>query len=154
VSSPRHRRRTPTRGPLSSELQTILAAAGLPRADSDDRYRAFGVVVTDHGESAGVEWFVSRSLRRAAADEQMRGLPMAAAVRTHESARRHLHAALSGILSEAGYLVEAERTESTGAVVVHAKRGTASATLAADIKRILAELRASADDEEGPTPSA
>ncbi|WP_329317058.1 hypothetical protein [Streptomyces sp. NBC_01262] len=109
--------------------------------------------MTEHGESPVVEWFVSRSLRRAAADEQMRGLPMAAAEHAHESARRHLHAALSGILSEAGYLVDAERVDTTGALVVHAKRTSAPAKLAADIKRILADLRAGTGDEEGSAPS-
>ncbi|WP_329311042.1 hypothetical protein [Streptomyces sp. NBC_01262] len=100
-----------------------------------------------------MEWFVSRSLRRAAADEQMRGLPMAAAEHAHESARRHLHAALSGILSEAGYLVEAERVDMTGALIVHAKRSSGPTTLAADIKRILADLHASTDDERGSAPA-
>ncbi|TJZ99983.1 hypothetical protein [Actinacidiphila oryziradicis] len=109
--------------------------------------------MTDDGDSAWVEWFVSRSLRRAAADEQMRGLPMAAADRAHESARRHLHAALSAILTEAGYVVEAERVGMTGALVVHAKRGSAATVLAADIKRILADLHTGAEEDGGPAPS-
>ncbi|MCX4906291.1 transposase [Streptomyces sp. NBC_00878] len=79
VTSAQHRRRSPSRGPLGLEIRTILATTGPPEADSDDRYRTHGVVVTDSGESAGVEWFTSRSLRRAAADEQLRGRPMAAA---------------------------------------------------------------------------
>lgn len=71
MPSAQFRRRSPARGPLALEIRTLLAAAGLPEADSDDRDRAHGVVVTDRGESVGLEWFTSRSLRRAAADEQL-----------------------------------------------------------------------------------
>ena len=119
MTSAQHRRRPPARGPLGLEIRTLLAAAGLPEADDNDRYRSYGVVVTDRIESVTVEWFVSRSLRRAAADEQLRGLPMAAADRAHEAARRHLHAALFGILSEVGYLAESNQA---GALTVRASR--------------------------------
>jgi len=153
VKSPQNRRRSPTRGPLGLEIRTILAAAGLPEADNDDRYRAHGVVVTDSGESVGVEWFTSRSLRRAAADEQLRGWPMAAADRAHEAARRHLHAALFGILSEVGYLVEADPADAPGALTVRASRISTQTTLAADIRRILADLHEVTESTEGPGPS-
>ncbi|MFH8467703.1 hypothetical protein [Streptomyces sp. NPDC017991] len=112
------------------------------------------MVVTDHGESVGVEWFVSRSLRRAAADEQLRGWPMGEADRAHEAARRHLHAALFGILSEVGYLVEADLADSPGALTVRAGRVSTTTTLATDIKRILADLHDSAETKKGPDPSS
>jgi hypothetical protein len=120
VTSAQHRRQPPGRGPLRLEIRTLLVAAGLPEADNDDRYRAHGVLVTDRGESVGVEWFVSRSLRRAGADEQLRGWPMGAADRAQEGARRHLHAALFRILTEVGYLVEADPPDSLGALSVRA----------------------------------
>ncbi|MDQ0761491.1 hypothetical protein [Streptomyces canus] len=132
------------------EIRTLLAAAGLPEAGNDDRYRAHGFVVTDSGESVGVEWFTSRSLRRAAADEQLRGWPMAAADRAHETARRHLHAALFGILSEVGYLVEAYPADTPGALTVRAGPVSTPATLAADIRRILADLGGPAQSTEDP----
>lgn len=150
MPSAQHRRRSPTRGPLGLEIRTLLAAAGLPEADNDDRYRAHGVVVTDSGESVGVEWFTSRSLRRAAADEQLRGWPMATADRTHEAARRHLHAALFGILSEVGYLVEADPTGAPGALTVRAGRISTPTTLVADIRRILADLHDAEERPDGP----
>ncbi|MDF3141356.1 MULTISPECIES: hypothetical protein [unclassified Streptomyces] len=136
---------------MGLEIRTLLAAAGLPEADDNDRYRSYGVAVTDRDESMGVEWFVSRSLRRTAADEQLRGLPMAAADRAHEAARRHLHAALFGILSEVGYLVE---TDPAGALTVRAARVPTPTNLAADIKRILAGLRETPKgiEDPGPTP--
>ncbi|WP_328494657.1 hypothetical protein OHS59_19360 [Streptomyces sp. NBC_00414] len=112
------------------------------------------MVVTDHGESVGVEWFVSRSLRRAAADEQLRGWPMSEADRAHEAARRHLHAALFGLLSEVGYLVEADLADSPGALTVRAGRVSTTTTLATDIKRILAELHDSAETKKRPDPSS
>ncbi|MGQ4363559.1 hypothetical protein [Streptomyces sp. SAS_272] len=127
-----------------------MAAAGLPEADTDDRYRAHGMMVTDRGDSVGVEWFTSRSLRRAAADEQLRGWPMGAADRAHEAARRHLHAALFGILSEVGYLVEADSTDTPGALTVRVGLISTPTVLAADIRRILADLRGSAESAEGP----
>ncbi|MEU7365987.1 hypothetical protein AB0B92_10410 [Streptomyces hygroscopicus] len=141
MTSAQHRRRPPHRGPLVLEIRTLLAAAGLPEANNSDRYRAHGVVVTDLGESVRVEWFVSRSLRRTAADEQMRGLPIATADRAHESARRHLHAALFGILSEVGYLVETHPSDALGALSVRVGRVSTPTTLVADLKRMLAELR-------------
>jgi len=150
VTSAEHRRRPPIRGPLGLEIRTLLAAAGLPEADNDDRYRAHGVVVTDSGESVGVEWFTSRSLRRAAADEQLRGWPMATADRAHEAARRHLHAALFGILSEVGYLVEAGPADTPGALTVQVGRISAPTTLVADIKRILADPHDATESTEGP----
>ena len=150
MTSAQHRRQPPSRGPLRLEIRTLLAAAGLPEADNDDRYRAHGVLVTERGESVGVEWFVSRSLRRAAADEQLRGWPMATAARAQEAARRHLHAALFGILTEIGYLVEADPPDTPGALSVRAGRVITPATLAADIRRILADLRGPADSSEGP----
>ncbi|MGW0828794.1 hypothetical protein [Streptomyces sp. NPDC002845] len=127
-----------------------MAAAGLPEADTDDRYRAHGMMVTDRGDSVGVEWFTSRSLRRAAADEQLRGWSMGAADRAHEAARRHLHAALFGILSEVGHLVEADPADIPGALIVRVGRISTPASLAADIRRILADLRGSAESSEGP----
>jgi hypothetical protein len=136
VTSAQHRRQPPGRGPLRLEIRTLLVAAGLPEADNDDRYRAHGVLVTDRGESVGVEWFVSRSLRRAGADEQLRGWPMGAADRAQEGARRHLHAALFGILTEVGYLVEADPPDTPGALSVRAGRISTPATWAADIRRI------------------
>lgn len=138
---------------MGLEIRTLLAAAGLPEADSDDRYRAHGVVVTDSGESVGVEWFASRSLRRAAAHEQLRGCPMEAADRAHEAARRHLHAALFGILSELGYLVEADPTDTPGALTVRAGQISTSTTLAADIRRILADLPDATESTERPGES-
>jgi hypothetical protein len=153
VQGSHFRRRPPARGPLALEIRTLLAAAGLTEADSDDRYRAHGVVVTDRGESVGVEWFTSRSLRRAAADEQLRGRPMGAADRAHEAARRHLHAAVFGILSEVGFLVEADPADTPGALTVRAGRISTPTTLAADIKRILADLRGVPDDTEEPRPA-
>ncbi|MFJ3209179.1 hypothetical protein [Streptomyces flaveolus] len=149
MTSSQHRRRPPHRGPLGLEIQTLLAAVGLPEADDSDRYRAHGVVVTDLGESVRVEWFVSRSLRRTAADEQMRGLPMAPADRAHEAARRHLHAALFGILSEVGYLVETRPADALGALSVHAGQVSTPTTLAADLKRMLAELNDHREGTEG-----
>ncbi|MFI1734072.1 hypothetical protein ACH40E_33640 [Streptomyces acidicola] len=139
---------------MALEIRTLLAAAGLPEADSDDRYRAHGMVVTDRGESVGVEWFTSRSLRRTAADEQLRGWPMGAADRAHEAARRHLHAAVFGILSEVGYLVEADPADTPGALTVRAGQIPTPTTLAADIRRILADLRSvhEGPEEPGPTP--
>lgn len=154
MSSAHYRRRSPTRGPLTLEIRTLLAAAGLPEADSDDRHRAHGILVTDHGESVGVEWFVSRSLRRAAADEQLQGWPMGGADRAHEAARRHLHAALFGILSEMGYLVETDPADSPGALTVRAGKLSTPTTLATDIKRILAELHGAAEAKEGPDLSS
>ncbi len=149
MPSAQHRLQPPPRGPLRLEIRTLLAAAGLPEADSDDRYRAHGVLVTDRGESVGVEWFTSRSLRRAAADEQLRGWSLGAADRAQEAARRHLHAALFGILTEMGYLVEADPPDTPGALSVRAGRVVTPATLAADIRRILADLRGVADNSEG-----
>ncbi|WP_151478277.1 hypothetical protein [Streptomyces albicerus] len=138
---------------MGLEIRTLLAATGLPEADDNDRYRAHGVVVTDLGESVSVEWFVSRSLRRTAADEQLRGLPMAVADRAHEAARRHLHAALFGILSEVGYLVETDPAGTTSALSVRAGRVSMPTTLVADIKRILADLHDSQEGTEGSGPS-
>ncbi|WP_416981490.1 hypothetical protein [Streptomyces sp. T028] len=135
---------------MGLEIRTILAAAGLPEADDNDRYRSYGVAVTDRDESVDVEWFVSRSLRRAAADEQLRGLPMAAADRAHEAARRHLHAALFGILSEVGYLVE---SDPAGALAVRAGRVPAPTTLAADIRRILTDLHDAPKRKGDPGPT-
>lgn len=148
MPSTQHRLQPPARGPLRLEIRTLLAAAGLPEADSDDRYRAHGVLVTDRGESVGVEWFVSRSLRRAAADEQLRGWPMGTADRAQEAARRHLHAALFGILTELGYLVEADPPDTPGALSVRAGRVSTPTTLTADIRRILADLRGVGDSSE------
>lgn len=154
MTSAQHRRRPSSHGPLRLEIRTLLAAAGLPEADNDDRYRAHGVLVTDRGESVGVEWFTSRSLRRAAADEQLRGWPMGAADRAHEAARRHIHAALFGILTEAGYLVEADPPDTPGALSVRAGRVSTPATLAADIRRILAGRRGPADSSQDPGTSS
>ncbi|WP_141311948.1 hypothetical protein [Streptomyces spinoverrucosus] len=95
-----------------------------------------------------MEWFVSRSLRRAAADEQLRGWPMGAADRAQEAARRHLHAALFGILSEVGYLVEADPADTPGALSVRVGRVSTPATLTEDIRRMLADLRGAADSSE------
>ncbi|WP_128375195.1 hypothetical protein [Streptomyces cavernae] len=105
--------------------------------------------MTDLGESVSVEWFVSRSLRRTAADEQLRGLPMAAADRAHEAARRHLHAALFGILSEVGYLVETDPAGAMSALSVRAGRVSMPTTLVADVKRILADLHDPQAGSEG-----
>ncbi|WP_405775338.1 hypothetical protein [Streptomyces sp. NBC_01538] len=99
--------------------------------------------MTDRDELVCVEWFVSRSLRRAAADEQLRGLPMAAADHAHEAAGHHLHAALFGKLSEVGYLVE---TDPAGALTVRAGCVPTPTNLAADIKRILAGVRETPKD--------
>ncbi|MGW0565999.1 hypothetical protein [Streptomyces tauricus] len=138
---------------MAAEIRTLLASAGLPEADSDDRYRAHGVVVTDNSESVGVEWFTSRSLRRAAADEQLRGWPMGAADRAHEAARRHLHAAMFGILSEVGFLVEADPADTPGALTVRAGRVSTPTMLAADIRRILADIHTTTDTTEDPDTS-
>lgn len=154
MTSAQHRRQPSSRGPLRLEIRTLLAAAGLPEADNDDRYRAHGVLVTDRGESVGVEWFVSRSLRRAAADEQLRGWPMGMADRAQEAARRHLHAALFGILTEVGYLVDADPADTPGALSVRAGRVSTPTTLAADIRRILADLGGAAESSEDPGPSS
>jgi hypothetical protein len=150
VTSAQHRRRPPKPGPMGLEIRTLLAAAGLPAAGNDDRYHAHGVVVTDCGESVCVEWFTSRSLRRVAANEQLRGWPMAAADRAHEAARRHLHMALFGILSEVGYLVEANPADIPGALTVRASRFSGPTTLVADIRRMLADPH---DAAEGPSVS-
>ncbi len=72
---------------------------------------------------------------------------MATADRAHEAARRHVHAALFGILSEVGYLVEAGPADALGALTVRAGRISTPTTLTADIKRILADLH---DNPEGP----
>jgi len=148
VNNPQHRRRPPTRGPLRLEIRTLLAAAGLPESHDNDRYRSHGVVVTDRGETVGVEWFVSRALRRVTADEQLRGLPLAAADRAHEAVRRHLHAAMFGILSEIGYLVETDPADSAGTLAVRAGRIPTPATLVAGIKRILADLHGAPEHRE------
>ncbi|MGW5658379.1 hypothetical protein [Streptomyces humi] len=130
-----------------------LAAAGLPEASTGDRYRAHGVMVTDFGETASVEWFPSRSLRRVAAEEQLRGWPMGDAERAHEAARRHLHAALFGLLTEAGYLVEATEAGVPSALIVRVGRVSTPVTLIADIRRILADLPHERDAAEGTDPS-
>ncbi|MGW6742532.1 hypothetical protein ACWGDX_17730 [Streptomyces sp. NPDC055025] len=150
MTSAQHRRRPATRGPLGLEIRTLLAAAGLPEADNDDHYRAHGVVVTDSGETVGVEWLTSRSLRRAATDEQLRDWPMAAADRALEAARRHLHAAVFGIPSEVGYLVEADPANSPGAPIVRVGRFSTPTALVADIRRILADLHDAAESTEEP----
>lgn len=98
-------------------------------------------MITDRGGAAVIEWFVSRSLRRAAADEQLRGLPMAAAGREHESARRHLHSAVFALLSDAGYTIDTQPLDGTGALTVYGRRGAGPTTLAADLRRIIADLQ-------------
>lgn len=79
---------------------------------------------------------------------------MGAADRAYEAARRHLHAAMFGILSEVGFLVEADPTGTPGALTVRAGRISTPTTLVADIKRILADLRGVPEDsgEPGPAP--
>lgn len=79
---------------------------------------------------------------------------MGAADRAHEAVRRHLHGALFGILAEVGYLVEADPADTPGALSVRAGRVATPATLAADIRRILADLHGVADssDDSGPAP--
>lgn len=70
--------------------------------------------------------------------------------RAHEAARRHLHAALFGILPEVGYLVEADPADTPGALTVRAGRISRPTTLVADITRILAVLHAAAETTEDP----
>ncbi|MFI6547160.1 hypothetical protein ACIBO9_28320 [Streptomyces prunicolor] len=91
---------------------------------------------------------LSRSLRRAAADEQLRDWPIGTADRAQEAARRHLHAALFGTLTEVGYLVEADPPGTPGALSVRASRISTPTTLAADIGRILADLHGIEDSSE------
>jgi hypothetical protein len=75
---------------------------------------------------------------------------MGPADRAQEAARRHLHAALFGILTEVGYLVEADPPDTPGALSVRAGRVSTPTTLAADIRRILADLHGVADASEDP----
>lgn len=54
----------------------------------------------------------------------------------------------SFILSEVGYLVEADPADTPGALSVRAGRVSTPATLAEDIRRMLADLRGAADSSE------
>jgi hypothetical protein len=150
MTTAEHRRKPPAPGPLARELRTLLAAAGLPQSDTDQRDRAHGLVITDKGDTAVIEWFVSRSLRRAAADEQLRGIPMAAAGHAHESARRHLHGAVFALLIDAGYRIDSEHVNGTGGLLVHAQRNGDPTTLAADLRRIIADLQPPRTDTSEP----
>lgn len=142
------RRRPPPPGPLVSEIRTVLAAAGLPCPDTAERDRAHGAMVTANGDAAIIEWFVSRSLRSSAADEQLRGIPAGLSGRAHEAARRHLHGALVGILADAGYAVHEQSMPGGDALTVEVLRGGGPTTLAADVRRIIAHLESAGPGQE------
>lgn len=133
------RRRQPRPGDLSAEIRTLLSAAGLPCADPDaDRVRAVGFTITLTGNgSATLEWFASRSLRTTASDEQIRGIPFGHSALLHSEAKRHMHAAAHGLLAALGY--QSSWTQDQ-LVSVAAERRSEPTTLAADVKRIVAEL--------------
>ncbi|MFI5803471.1 hypothetical protein [Streptomyces sp. NPDC051561] len=91
---------------ISTELETLFGGMGLPVADTDDRTKATGILVTSAGtRAASIEWFVSTSARSAAAREQVEGLADGRAGLLHRAARVYIHHALTGILQELGYSV-------------------------------------------------
>jgi hypothetical protein len=111
------------RDSLYAEVSAVLNATGLPRSAFIQRDRACGLVLTQSGtEAVEVEWFVSLTVRQVAAEEQLRALPNDAASLAQESVRRHIHLAIFGILSEAGYAVQTASTGVPGALQV--RRGT------------------------------
>lgn len=138
MSAPSARRRPRRPGPLRAEVRTVLAAAGLPESPTQERHRAHGVVLQEPNEhTVSVEWFPSRSLRRAAAQEQMLALPNGLATRAQEAARRHLHTAVLGVLHEAGYHVQFDE-DSQRLLVAAGAPGPA--LLADNLRRLIAEL--------------
>ncbi|MEU6990627.1 hypothetical protein ABZ953_08230 [Streptomyces sp. NPDC046465] len=91
---------------ISTELETLFGGMGLPVADTDDRTKATGILVTSAGSrAASIEWLVSTSARSAAAREQIEGLADGRAGLLHRAAHVYIHHALTGILQELGYSV-------------------------------------------------
>ncbi|MGW6021063.1 hypothetical protein [Streptomyces sp. NPDC055099] len=96
---------------IATELETLFTGIGLPVADTDDRTRAVGILITSAGtRAASVEWFVSATARHAAAREQTEGMPEGRAGLLHRAARGYLHHALTGLLQEFGYSVAQTHT--------------------------------------------
>ncbi|WP_432073894.1 hypothetical protein, partial [Streptomyces wuyuanensis] len=91
---------------IATEIDILLSGMGLPFADTADRAHAVGVLITPAGTAAAtIEWFVSKSVRSAAAREQVEGRAEGQAALLHRTARAHLHGAVTGILRELGYTV-------------------------------------------------
>jgi hypothetical protein len=104
-------------------------------------------MVRSRPDGVVVEWFVSSVLRGAAADEQRQGLPTSAAALTHESARRWMHQAISGIVSEAGYAVEVDAAAPERALRVSGTVDPGGLRHAQALQSLLAELDKRRDAE-------
>ncbi|MFI5803711.1 hypothetical protein [Streptomyces sp. NPDC051561] len=92
------RRHNPQPESLPSELRRLLAGVGLSAADTTERARAVGFVITPHGDDrATVEWFAAVATREAAAVEQHEARPCGPASRLHRDARRFMHQTIGSL---------------------------------------------------------
>lgn len=134
------RLRPPAQGSLAGEVRALLNGAGLPCAEENaDRLSAVGVLISPETDGKiEVEWLVSQTARATAAFEQTNGVPYGAAVLLHGEARRHISNAIMELLTAMGYRCA---WSPNGGLTVDAERQQGPTTLAADMKRFLAEQR-------------
>lgn len=140
---------------LTTELETLLGGIGLPVADTDDRAKAVGALVTCSGaRDAAVEWFVSTTARQAAAQEQTEGIADGRASLLHRASREHMHWAIGAILQALGYSV----TQASGGTLqvdgpAGASQGAETAeALAASMRTMLDNLDDLRDKKKGSGP--
>jgi hypothetical protein len=134
------RLRPPAQGSLAAEVRALLNGAGLPCAEENaDRLSAVGVLISPETDGKiDVEWLVSQTARATAAFEQTNGIPYGSAVLLHGEARRHVSTAIMELLTAMGYRCA---WTPNGGFTVDAERQQGPTTLAADMKRFLAEQR-------------
>lgn len=112
-------RRKQAKVSLMDQVITLLSAAGLEIATTDERHRARGFLVKDDPEVPGgvhVEWFVSLSLRQGAANEQIEGFPLGPISQLHRVTSEQMNGLLAGLLGTCGFDVTA-RDGATGIFV-------------------------------------
>src|SRR3954466_2885066 len=137
---------------IATELEILCKGMGLPVADTDDRTRAVGVLISSAGtRAASLEWFVSTTARSASAREQTEGLADGRAGLLHRSTRAYVHHALTGVLQELGYSVAHTTSGLRIEGLPGASAGAETASTLADFLRVGLDSLDGARDRKKPS---